>query len=280
MAVRFLPGTQNFVTRMMYSNCQVPFYIYVETALPAALKAAMLLSIPQWDDLARDRASALARGPTKRGGPGHSKPRVRSRTPANGGMTKRYAQGLKALLVLTAPLEIIGFGLLLYGAVDGFFYDWMAYLDDADACQSSDFYQPFIRKSDGGAMLPNPEGGALFLPDVVANPRAWLTTQIGVEVPIGTYRVVVAAKIVGPGGGETEYSIGCLVSGAVNGGNLKGTPQKVTSGSEVSLVESFDLHFPFVTGGNIGWQISGPSVPVGLTIIEADVYIQRMDSLF
>lgn len=275
----FLPGPTNFINDALYGNCQRPMYIYVLTAIPCFIDAVLMLRWFDFEDIVRARASTIAEGGGRKPkGPGHT--RTKRVSPMKGTGDKRgYKMGLHHLLIITQPLEKIGFALLLYGVVNKFYFDWMMYLDDADACINPSFFGPFIRRVEDGHCFPSTSGNTLQLPTIVSNPANWSSNTGRVDVPIGRYRIVWAATVIGPNNGAS-YSLQIRVNRGLGILQRQSDPVYCAPDTETDIIVTADVICPLVTGGRIVWAIAGPAIPVGLQVKQADVYVQRMSSAF
>lgn len=277
---RFLPATTNFVRRMMYGNCQVPFYIYVETFVPAFIWFALTLTVLQWDDLVRARGSTLARsGPPGRPGPKHMR-KVGAKNHVPPEKHRGYKLGTKHLLMLTAPLEFIGFHLLVYGAVDNFFYDWAVALDDADACLNANFYGPLIRRRDDFQTFVGPDGREIDLNVLISNSGNWLNTPFGATPPIGSYTCVLAVTITNPATSTQGFRVDLIVQSAINSGRIKGDVVQIGPGETADLMVEADIIWAFDIGIGLQWELTGPLIPAGVRVAKADMVLQRQQSLF
>jgi hypothetical protein len=274
----FLQGPTNFVNRFLYNPCARPIYIYVLTFLPAFFDAWLLVRLFDFNDIVRERGKYLARkgSPTGRA----LRHTIRREGKAPPQQKERYsAKGsLKHFIVLTQPLEIVGFAMLMYGAVDGFYKDWDFYLDLSDSCLSPEFYGPLHRKVIDGVATPNEVGGAVQLPTVVQNRGGWATGPTSVSVPIGRYTVIFAVTVVGPGSVGGTYALQLFSTGVLGLGLFTGAEVFCAPQTETTLIEVHDVFIASVAGGSITWEIVGPPVPVGLSVPKASVVIQRQES--
>lgn len=272
---RFLPGAANFVHDMLYSGCSRPFYIYALTFIPAFLDAIITLRTWDLNDMVRKTGETLAPPGGKRRGVRHGRGVKTGKALSGTGRERVYRQGLRTLLFLTAPLEKIGFAVLLYSVVDNFYYNWLMYLDDADACIKPDFYGPLHRRATDYDWSCLPNGGPASLPDLISDPAGWGSSAFSASLPIGRYTIMFAGTIVGASGGPQGYRLRLLVTGALGHGEYLGEVRTIDSGDTGDLVVTADVLLPFVTGGNVGWELVGPAVPVGVHVTQGDIIIQR-----
>lgn len=276
----FLGGPMNFVQSFLANPCARPFYIYVVTFVPAFFDAWLMVRLLDFDDIVRSRGSYLGRkgySPTGRGKKHTAKARGKA-PPQN---REKYARaGIKHLITFTQPLENLGLALLMYGAVNRFYYDWQYYLDLSESCIDGGFAGPLVRTTDGDRVFPNASGNAIRLENLVQNAGNWGTNQFGCSPPIGRYDVILAATVKGPGGGASYRVKLSVFGGSVEDG---GDSESVycAPGSETDLLAKWSVFFASTTQlRSIGWLIAGPGVPVGLEVTKARVIISRSQSFF
>ena len=272
----WLPNTVGFIQNLVVNPCARPWYIWVQTFVPAAVEFAITVALLDFEDVVRARGEQLARsgGRASRRGKGHT---GTVGVPVIPGDKERYARGgLKTLLVLTAPLEFIGFGLLVYGATERFSYNWQWYLDQSDFCSRPIEVGPLIRTTGERATFPNGALGALQLPNLIQDRAGWGSGNISVQVPEGQYQAILAITIVGPGGGGATYRGGLNVLGTSGTGAFRGDPVFAPTGEEVDLLDKFDIWFPLIGINNITWGIVGPPVPIGLVVKKARFILERV----
>lgn len=276
----FLPGPSNFVNYILTTNCNRPFYIYVQTFIPAFFDAWLMYRWFDFDDIVRERGKYLAtRGaPTGRGGRHTKKVRGKAVPQAR----ERYSSrdSLRHFMAWTHPLEMIGLALLLYGVVNQFYYDWQYYLDLADACIDPGFHGPLQRRVIDGQAFPNSEGNSLQLPILVQNSAGWLSGNISADLPIGKYNVTFAATVIGPKGGGANYGLGIRSVRGLSLGGANHAANFCPEGEETDLVENWEVIITSVLGGTISWVIHGPGVPVGLRIPKARIAVWRQTEFF
>lgn len=269
----FLGGPVNFVTHVLKSNCNAPLWVYFRTAIPAFIDAWWLLRTWTFMDLVRARGKNIAGGGSPRTGRGlgHSKFN-RGAIPPQGKKTWSQA-GLSHLLRFTDPLEKIGFVMLMYGAVNQFYYDWLWYLDISDTCDP-DREQYFERSVEDGQVFPNAGGNGIFLTDLVVNTGSWDNSSLGITLPIGYYSGALCITITGPGGGAF-YECELRWDGTWGKGVISSGTVFAADGEDVDLVLPFDKHVWSLTGGGVRWFVKGPPVPVGLRVPKAGFFVKR-----
>lgn len=260
----FAPNTANFIHEFQYNSCSRPFWVYAATGIPAFLELWLTLSILDLEDLARMKGfniSNKALAPSRRG-------------PRRGGLvlprgvrlpSERYAAlGLRTLLIVTIPLEIIGFTMLAYYATDRFFYRWTSLLENIK-CKGEAF--TLMRNNSDFGVFPNSVGGAIALTEVLSTAPIYSDGSFSTGVPLGVYNVYLALEIDGVApSNPSDYEIGVLTTGALGVSDRFSGVQELGRGKPGTLVFSGKFYFPLFGGGTIGWVIKGPAVPVGLTV--------------
>lgn len=272
----FLPGTTSFMKSILYHRCARPWYVYVETSIPALIELVITVTIPDFNDLVRARGEGIV---SAKPGPGGRRKRHLARPVLGSRKTEKekYARGgLKFLLTITKPLEFIGFTFLLYFAIDRFFYNWQIALDNTRYCTEEIPTGPLIRSGSGFRAFPSGAGGLFQLVTLEQNRAGWGSTNVGCDLPEGVYSVILAATIVMPGGASPEYAVGLNVTGSPLGGPFIGSKVGGPAGEQVDLLERFQLFYPLIGVNSISWGLFGPQVPIGVEVIKARVIIQRV----
>ena len=272
----FFPKAENFAHQIIEHACARPWYVYVSTFVPAFLKLVLTITILDMEDILRD----FAKGKVHEGGGGSTrnlghrwKPRVNNQATK----VQRFSQGgLKTLLIVTEPLEIIGFAWLLYAAGDQFFYDWQLLLQRSIFCSDAGLAGPIQRKRDGGSNIGIlPEGAITPLPIILQNRANWTTTSISVSLPFGPYIGFFAVTVHGPNGGIT--GVRCRMRLPFGPALfIESDPVDIAEGETASLVAQGS--FFAAVGGNLVWELAGPAVPVGLLCDAGHVIITASES--
>jgi len=271
MSAIFFPKAANFVTEIVVHGCARPWFVYVKTFFPAFLRMFLTIAALDMTDILRMHAKdkAYARITASGRGWGHQrKPRVQETATK----TQRYSQkGLKTLLIVTDPLEKIGFAWLLYDAAEEFFYSWQLLLQRSIYCSDTGLAGPLQRSRPGGSNIGVLPGGAITpLPVIEQNRAPWTTTSISVSLPLGTYKGIFAVTVHGPLGGIT----GVVARLRLPFGPsifIESDPADIAEGEVASLVAIGDFYAPF--GGNLVWELKGPAVPVGLLCDAGNVIV-------
>lgn len=272
MAIGLFPKAENFASEIVVHGCARPWFVYVETFIPAFLKLFLTLAILDLEDLLRAHAKAKVGEKLGglRGGLTHG-----SRGPyanANRKVTRFSQQALKTLLIITEPLEKIGFAWLLYNSTEQFFYDWQLLLQRSQFCSDAGLAGPFQRSRPGGTNIGIlPEGSATPLPTIEQNRANWPNEGFRVDLPPGFYTCIWALEVEGPLGGITGVQARLRLSGITLTPFFDGDTSDFAEGQAGSVMVKGDFTLPF--GGSIGWELRGPAVPVGLLCNGAHVIV-------
>jgi len=262
MANQLFPKAANFAQEIVVNGCARPWFIYVKTFVPAFLKLVLTLAILDLEDILRAHAKRKAYSkitPSGRGY-GHSvKPRVQAKPTK----IQTFSQkGLRTLLIVTEPLEKIGFAWLLYNSTEQFFYDWQLLLERSIYCSDTGLAGPFQRSRPGGSNIGVlPEGAITPLPALEQNRANWSNTVITVDLPPGFYRGFFSVTVNGPLGGITNVRARFRVTGIITL-FIESPPASIGEFQPASLLAEGEFTLPF--GGTVGWELAGPAVPVGL----------------
>jgi len=273
----FLPGTTNFIERVIWSDCSVPFHIYIRTFFPAALRYFLVTRLWFWDDFVRAYADAKV-GATGTGrGFRHGKFRSYEVFEGETKGERWSRKGLDHVLRITEPLERYGYVLLIVGAADQFFYDWLAAIDRIGPCDDPIGAGPFQRGGYNLAFFPLPGGGEALLPELQQNRSNWSNNAASVTVPTGIWYVSVAATVIGPSVGGGTYQWTLLInqgpfSYTRSGGSTFCPPDHPTD-----VVASFTIFGSLAIETQITWKFDGPAVPVGITVASANVIVMSAD---
>lgn len=262
MAAILFPKAANFASEIVVHGCARPWFIYVKTFFPAFLKLVLTISILDLEDILRDHAKrkAYSRITSSGRGYGHShKPKIIAKPTDQ----QRFAQkGLRTLLIITEPLEKIGFAWLLYNATEQFFSDWQLLLERSIYCSDTGLAGPLQRARVGGSNIGVlPEGAITPLPIIEQNRAPWVTTSISVSLPPGFYKGFFTVTVQGPLGGITNVRARMRVTGLITL-FIESPPADIAQGEASTLLADGDFTLPF--GGTVVWELAGPAVPVGL----------------
>lgn len=274
-----LPRQQNatnFVEKIIYDPCTTDVWIYVRTFLPAFVELFITVTFIDLFDIVRNRGYEQTRrqGRTTRGRPIHGGLWV---PPKDKTKVQRWSsKGLQTLLILTDPLEKIGFFFLVYGAVDKFFWRWMSLIEEA-ACNVP---QPgFARNGTNVPCFPNAVIGALVAPDLVYQRNPVSSQSSSCSFGEGTWTVIMAATFDGETpSNSAEYKAALQINGGFPFGTITqgGTTIGASRGGDIMIEQS--VWVPPGAVASVGWGVQGPAVPVGLLATSVRVRVMRQTS--
>ncbi len=273
MPIRFFPNQQNFIKSVLTHPCARPWYIWVETFLPAFIELLFTTAVFDLNDAIRAHGETIVREGKGRKGKRHS-PRIRVTGHKN--PVDRWAQrGLKTLLVITEPLERIGFIWLLYSAVDQFFLNWQTLLESSDFCSNPINSGPLqLSRGPGTVSIV-----ASFIPvilNVELQDRAgWPHSTLSAAIPEGVYAASFALTVIGPIGGVTNVKIRLRTPGAFGDDVTESDPLALANGEEGSMVVRHDFFYPVIGGGTITWEVGGESIPIGIETVKGHMFCMR-----
>jgi len=266
----------NFIKFMLTNQCARPWYVYVETFLPAFLELLFTVTLLEIDDLIRSHGQKIVNEGGQKGGRGgkHS-PKIKStgaKTPV-----ERYMQkGLKTLLVVTQPLENIGYAWLLYSAVDEFFYDWQTLIEKAPFCEQPKESGPLSRSRGQGFITILPGGFPIIMTNLTQNRASWVNNTISAEIPQGQISCLFAATIGSPPGGITGVYIRVKVTDAFRTYFIDSEPSDIPEGGIRDFIVSAQFFVATGGGAAVSWELVGPAVPAGIFCDKGRVIFSRV----
>lgn len=269
----FAPHSYNFIKKLVFHECSVPFQLYVETFLPCFLNMVYMITFPFLDDIIRNAAEDMAphsRG-SKRPRRGHIR---RYNVPtAEERVQGKAQQGLRHVLTLTQPLETIGYAFLLYGATERFFYNWSALLYDFQFCGRPPSTGPLQRHATENLLTSTGTWQPLFLPIIDVNRANWPTSNTNVNLPFGHYSVTVEMTVRNLSIDPIEVECGFIAAFSFSPGNRTSGKVEALPGQIVTVICHEEVYFPGITGGSVTWQRRQTAVPIGITVISGSVSI-------
>lgn len=268
-------GAYNFLDRIVVHNCARPWYVYVETFIPCFIKTVFMVSFLDMEDIMRMHAAKLAAG--KGSGPRRRKRHfVKVRVSVKETPTQRvFRQGLKTLLIITAPLEAAGFAWLLYAASNQFWWDWATLIEVSDFCDQPIQSGPVSRSRGPGQIGILSSGDATPLPDLDQNRPGWTTSSFSVALPEGRMKAAFALTITGAGSDLTDVHVRFRIQHSLGSQTIEGEKMFVGKRSEVDLVVFGDFFIFAGGGGSIAWELVGPSVPAGVFCHKGNFNVMR-----
>ncbi len=269
-------GEANFIKYMLTNQCARPWYVYVETFIPAFLELLFTVTLLEIDDLIRAHGQKISsEGGNKSGRGGRHTPAIKT----TGGKTpvERYMQkGLKTLLIVTQPLENLGYAWLLYSAVDEFFYNWQTLIEQAPFCTQPIESGPYSRSRGGGFVTINMSGFPIIMTTLTQNRASWVGTTIKLLVPQGHISYLFAATIGSPPGGITGVTIRLKITDAFGTRYQETEAQNIEARTTKDFILSERFFVPTGGGAEVQWELRGPAVPAGIWCAKARVIFSRV----
>lgn len=273
MGLEFFRKEANFIKALITHPCARPWFVYVETFLPSFVKLMITLVIFDIEDAIRAHGEGIVRD--KQGG---KKKRHSPRIKSQGQPRKidRYAQkGLKILLVVTEPLEKIGFTWLVFGALDEFFYDWQTLLEESDYCVDKGQSGPLTLHRGPGFISFVIGFVPVILPNLLQDRGGWHVSGTFADLPRGTFTCVWALTVKGGHNGTPNIIIRVKTPGAFGPDTTESDPITLAQDEEGSLVVRHSFFFPLIGGGRISWEIGGNTIPIGIEAVKGHMTVFR-----
>jgi len=275
--VGFIPnfrGEANFIKLVLSHPCAQPWFLLVETFIPAFLKFAITTTVPMWDDIVIAGARAVANAPTGRG--------LRHVRQRNIDMQeirdmKSEAKALRWLLILEAPLETIGFWWLVFSATDQFFYDWASLLRERKFCTAATSSGPFQRSTVNSLANFNTTGDSFGLDVLDQNRAGWPNNDFGVDVPDGIYTVILTITVHDAiTDGFDDCGVRIKVTGALGSTNYDSDLERIPGpAGAVTFIATAQI-IAHAISNTILWQSFSPTHALALgTITEGRVIVTR-----
>lgn len=265
----------NFIKFMVTDQCARPWFVYAETFLPAFLELLLTIAFLDLNDIVRAYGESIAEGG---GGKKGKKKRHTPKIKTLGARTEveRYMQkGLKTLLVVTQPLENIGYAWLLYSAMDDFFYDWQTLIESAPYCTKNDEWGPLSRSRTGGFITILPGGFPIIMTNLTQNRSGWPTTTISATIPAAQSQIIFAATIGAPPGGITGVFIRIKITDGFSDTFYESDKQDIPAHGLRDFVIMQNVFVFSVGGAAVTWELVGPAVPAGIWCDKARVVMFR-----
>ena len=260
----------NFSKEILHSDCSRPWWVYVETFLPCYLDLVLTLSVPDLNDLVRARAYQIA-GPG-RPGSHFRKRKLKGKKPA----VKRWSMDkLKWLLIVTEPLELIGFTWLLYSATDDFFANWQSMILKTDYCTFPPNKGPFIRERHNFNNVISESGATMFLTDLIENPGGWLNTSEDMIAVAGSYKIILVADIAGRLADVPNVALQIRVRTSFGDRTFTGPFGTAYKDQPRQFMATVSWHTPAFGEQRFRWDVVGPPVLAGVHIPYCRVTIMR-----
>lgn len=263
----------NFIKAMISHPCARPWFVYLELFVPAFVKMMITVVLFDIEDAIRAHGESIVRD--KKGG---TKKRhgIKLKVVGRPTAVDRYAQkGLKILLVVTKPIELVGFTWLLFSAVDQFFYDWQTLLEESDFCVDRGQSGPLTLQR-GPGFVGILESFSPVILNIEAQDRAgWPHSSTVVELPFGSFKAFFALTVIGPTGDAQTIRIRIRTPGAFGADITESDNLALAPGEEGSMVVQHNFSFPLIGGGSCTWEVGGITVPIGIETVKGHMTVFR-----
>ena len=271
MGTQLFRNEANFIKSMITHPCARPWFIYLETFLPAFIKLLITVVLFDVEDAIRAHGETITKD--KKGGKGkRHTPRIK--TQGQPKAIDRYAQkGLKVLLVVTSPLEKIGFTWLVFSAVDRFFYDWQTLLENSDFCVDRGQAGPLTRGRGPGFVSIVESFIPVILTNLLQDRGGWDDGPIAGALPQGRFTAVFALTVIGPLFGAGNIIIRIRTPGAFGSTTTESEPLALGQDEEGSMIVVHNFFLPLVGGGSITWEIGGETIPIGINTVKGHMTV-------
>lgn len=270
---QFAPKARNFLFHEISHPCARPWFVYLDTFLPAFVLLFITLITLDLDDVVRGYGSARAgekgSGARRRGSHFKKLKGTNKATPA-----QRFAQrGLFTVLKFTAPLELIGFTYLMYSAGDRFFYNWQTLLRKSDFCDRALFTGPLSRTDPPSGVFSSPTGQGFGLNTLTQNRANWQTTPLSCVVPEGAINVICMLKVQRAFSILEDVQLGLVVLLGGNTTIYKSSRETIMVETPTDLIVTASFRAKIGQFASIGWVLFGPQTGTGLTALEGNVFV-------
>jgi hypothetical protein len=269
----FAPHTANFIRKLVFHPCSIPFQVYVETFIPCFIDMLLFESIPELDDIFRAKAELMV----AEGRAGSSKRRRHLSSvhleEAIRPEEKPTQQALKGLLRITQPLEKIGYLFLLYAGTERFFHNWAMLLNNFEHCAKPDSEGPLqmhsLTHDETSPAAPQP----LFMFILDQDRAHWGPSTQQVALPFGNYSVTVEATFKSKASNDYNIRVGFFAPFSFGTPTFWSEIITIGPGETGSCLIQADVFFPAITGGSVQWIYEGDAVPVGVTVVSSSISI-------
>lgn len=274
MAVDFFPNEKNFIKTIIAHPCARPWYVWVETFIPAFLLLLLTVNLFDVEDAIRAHGQSIVQDKQKGKRKRHT-PKIKV-TGAGRQVTRFSQKALKTLLVVTQPLENIGFLWLLYSATDQFFFNWQTLLEKSDFCTQPIESGPMQRSRGAGFISFTVGGATIIMTNALQNRGAWANNVFSVTLPEGSFIASVSLTVKAPFSGIDPIWVGLRVVGFFGVSHFRSDPIFILPGQEASMTVSARFFLPFSGGGSMTWEVGGSTIPAGIEAVNGHVFVQRV----
>lgn len=269
-------GPAGFASRIVYHKCAIPFWVYIETFIPAFLELALIAAVPLLDDLIIDEARVLAGARPGKGFRmvGHT---TRFRQEFKQTTSRRWSQNaLKTMLVIDTPLEQIGYTILLIAAGAQFFYRWTSMIEAFQFCSENANNYLVSRSRGPGQTGVLPGGASINMSTLEQEFGPVSSSASGADGPGGSLSATLSINVVGPVGGITGVKARLRWFGLLGERIFDGGEVNLQEGEPADLMVNASWFEPRPSGGTLVWEVVGPAVPIGLETSGAFVVFHRV----
>lgn len=271
----FAPQAANFMKNLVFHPCSVPFTIWVETVVPAFIW--MVITVNLWDanDIIRNSGEAITQDKTKGGRKGKTHLIKYAMNGKDGNVQGKAQLGLQGVLKLTAPLERIGYTMLLYFATEQFFYNMNSALYDFEFCGRPPSEGPYQANTIENGVTSTGTVQTLFLPIVTQNRGNWPAGAAFVSLVFGRYDVLIELTYNNDFQGDMTVEVGFTLEQA---GLLEFNWSQeivIKPGQDGTVILHKNIRISAFTGGVLRWTRRSTARPVGILIKEGSVTVSQ-----
>lgn len=272
--IELFPNQKNFIKSIISHPCARPWYVWIETFIPSFIVLLATVAFFDVEDAIRDHGKQIS-GKSGKGRKGRHSPKIR--VAGRKQTIERWQQkGLRTLLVVTQPLENLGFAWLLYAGVDQFFHAWQTLLENSDFCTQPIVSGPMQRTRGPGFISFVESGAAVIMTDGIQNRGAWPNNVFIVTLPEGLFNAFFVIKVKGPIGGVDPVWCQLRAIGFFGATDFRSETVALNEGEEGTMLISARFFLPFQGGGTLSWSIGGSTIPAGIECVSARVIVQRV----
>ena len=215
----------NYVVKMWNNPCQASWFLYVETALPAALDAAIAVACFDIGDVLRFvfRPSGLRSGRHSRRGkkgqhgrkPKGIRARLANKLPAFKTLQQRHVvQGVKNLWIIDGIGQRLLWWWLVADIASMFAYNWTSALYKTERCQMALGPGSMLRENDGGTYLGIIGQNGVGFPNLIYETGSVASASFAGAFGPGTYNAAAGLNVKNTGTIDTEVSLRIVYTGA------------------------------------------------------------------
>ena len=264
----FLPLRKiNYVTKFWFNPCSAPFYVYVETALPALLELLISYNTFGTSDISRNSL-------------GRSQVRWTRRLFSG---WRRYAPyrkigGTGFLFRADGVVQRLLWWWLVADLTVDFLYNWTSLVNRTEWCTGNGIYQA-VQIS--GAFPCADAWSGVPINQVTQNKDNWARTAVNVLVPGGTYHAIltVDAMFNSIFNFGTDFQIRLVVTGPLWADTYESDKVQLKVGEKTPVTVTASFPASAAAGASVAWQwrYSTGGIPL-IDYGQADIIVSQ-DSL-